>query len=135
MSETWTIDSWLYTKLTGDTTLMTTLTGVFADVAPFGQAFPYGIIALQDAEDVMGVNGVRILTAATYQVRIVTDATGFGGIKAAADRIDTLLHRASGSVTGGVIISCVREAPLRYTELYQGKLYRHMGGLYRLQVQ
>ena len=134
-NETWTIDSWLYTTLHGDATLHALVTGVFADVAPLQQAYPFVVFGLQDAGDVLTVNGVRIMTAATYQVRVVTDAESYSAITTAVERIDTLLHRASGSVSGGVIISCVREEPLRYTELQGSKLYRHLGGLYQLQVQ
>lgn len=134
-NETCLIDAWLYSTLAGDATLMALITGVFADVAPEGQAYPFLVFSLQDAGDVQTVNNVRLLVDATYQVRITTDAESFGAIKTAVERVDTLLHRASGTVTGGVIYDCVRAEPLRYTELQQGRLYRHLGGLYRIQVQ
>lgn len=134
-NETWTIDSWLYSTLHSDATLHALITGVFADVAPLEQAYPFLVFSLHEAGDVLTINGVRIMTAATYQVRVVTDAESYNAIKTAVERVDTLLHRASGSVTGGVVISCVREAPLRYTELQQARLFRHLGGFYHLQVQ
>lgn len=135
MSETWTIDQWLYATLHGDTTLMALITGAVADVAPPGLACPFLVYSLQGAADVGTVNGVRIMTRATYQVRVVTDSESYGAIATAVNRVDTLLHRASGSVTGGVVISCVRVEPFRYTELVSGKLYRHMGGFYEIQAQ
>lgn len=134
-NETWTIDSWLYSTLHGDTTLHGLVTGIFADVAPANQAYPFLIFALQEAGDVLSINGVRIMTQATYQVRVVTDSESYGAIKSAVERADTLLHRVSGSVAGGVVISCVREAPLRYTEQQGPRLYRHLGGFYHFQVQ
>jgi hypothetical protein len=135
MSEPWVVDRWLYQTLHGDTTLMALISGVFADVAPPATVSPFLVYSLQDAIDVGTVNGLRIWTRATYQVRIVTDSESYGAIATAAGRVDTLLHRASGTVTGGVVISCVRVEPFRYTELVSGKMYRHLGGFYEIQVQ
>ena len=134
-NETWTIDSWLYSKLANDATLMALITGVFADVAPQDQAMPFLVYSLQEVGDVMSINGTRIMTAGTYDVRVTTDSESYSSIKMAVERVDTLLHKTSGTVTGGLILSCVREAPVRYTELHQGRLYRHLGGLYSLQVK
>lgn len=134
-NETWTIDRWLYSVLAGDSTLLALITGVYADLAPLGTAMPYLVYGLYDGDDVMTAAGVRIMTAALYQVRVVTDSESYGAIEPAVAQADALLHRASGTVTGGTVISCVREAPLRYTELHQGKMYRHLGGLYRIQAQ
>lgn len=153
MSEVVTIDRWLYQTLHGDATLMALVTGVVADVAPPGLACPFLVYALQDGADVGTVNGVRIMTRATYHIRIVTDSESFVAIEPAVNQLDALLHRASGDVTGqitvwddhgepvltpityGTIISCVRTDPFRYTELVSGKMYRHLGGFYEIQVQ
>lgn len=135
MNETWTIDSWLYQTLHGDAVLLGLISDVYADVAPPPAVLPFLVYSLQDADDVITVNGLRIMTAATYQVRVVTDSESYGTIKTAVERADSLLHRSSGEAAGGIVISCVREAPIRYTELVSGKLYRHLGGFYRLQVQ
>ena len=136
MSETVAIDTWLYTVLHGDATLLAAAPGdVHADAAPRGSVFPLVIFALQDATDGMGVNGTRILTRATYIVKVVGQATGYKALDTAASRVDTLLHRASGSVVGGTIYSCVRTEPFQYREDLDGVEYRHLGGLYEIQVQ
>jgi hypothetical protein len=135
VSEVYLVDTWLYSVLHGDATLLAAVTGIYADAAPPDAVFPFVVFALQAGADVGTVNGLRIMTRATYTVRVVTDKPGFGAITAAADRIDALLHRASATVTGGAIISCVRVEPLRYTELAAGKMYRHLGGFYEIQAQ
>jgi hypothetical protein len=135
VSEVYRVDSWLYSVLHGDATLLGLVTGVYADLAPLEAVFPFVVFTLQDGSDVGTVNGLRIWTRATYTVRVVTDQPSYSLITAAADRIDVLLHRASAVVTGGAIISCVREEPLRYTETTGGKVYRHLGGSYRIQAQ
>lgn len=135
MSETYAADTWLYGKLHTDVTLMAAVTGVYADMAPESAAYPLVIFALLDGDDLITINGIRIWVTATYEVKVITDAESFSGIKAAVDRIDALLHRASGTVTDGTVYECVRTMPLRYVEQLAGRQYLHLGGLYRLRVQ
>jgi hypothetical protein len=135
MSETVVADTWLYGRLAGDAELMSGVTGVFADVAPEGTAFPFVVFSFQSGRDTVGLGGTRIFTGATYQVKVISDKPSYGAIKALANRIDAVLHQASGAVADGTVISSVREEPVRYTETTAGKQFRHLGGLYRLQVQ
>lgn len=135
MSEPFVAETWLYGTLAGDAALMADATGVYADVAPEGAIFPFVVFTYQSGRDVVTVNGDRIHTWATYQVKAITDRPSYGAVKTIAARIDALLHKAAGATPDGVIFSCVREEPVRYTEIASGKLYRHLGGLYRLQVQ
>ena len=44
-------DTWLYTELTGDATLMALITGVYADIAPEGTALPYVVSPPDGATD------------------------------------------------------------------------------------
>lgn len=133
MSETVAIDKWLYSVLHADATLLAAAPGdVHADAAPRGTAFPLVIFSLQDAFDGMGVNGTRILVRATYQVKVVGQGASYNALDTAASRIDTLLHRTSGAVSGGTIYGCVRVEPLRYREDIDGVEYRHLGGFYEL---
>lgn len=135
MSEPFVAETWLYTTLAGDAALMGLATGVYADVAPEGAVFPFVVFTYQAGRDVATLNGNRIHTWATYQVKAITDQPSYGAVRTIADRIDALLHRATGTAADGTIFSCVREEPVRFTESASGKQYRHLGGLYRLQVQ
>lgn len=136
MTQTLTVDKWLYALLSTDATLLGAAPGgVHADAAPRGTAFPVVIFALQDAIDGMSFNGVRILTKATYEVKVVGAVGGYNAIDTAYGRVDALLHRASGSATGGYVYSCFRIEPFRYREDLDGVEYRHLGGLYEIQVQ
>lgn len=135
MSEVVRADAWLYGVLHGDATLLALVSDVYADVAPEGAAFPLVVSSLVDAGDVLTINGIRILTEAVYQVKVVGQGPSYVSLEAAANRIDALLHKASGSVSGGVIYSCVRIEPVRYAETSGGQAFRHLGGLYEIQVQ
>jgi hypothetical protein len=136
MEETNIVASWLYTTLHGDATLLAAAPGgVYEDAAPRGTVFPVVIFALQDAIDSLTVNGVCILVRATYQVKVVTQGASYAALDGAAARINTLLHRVTGSAGGGAIYSSVRVEPLRYREDADGVEYRHLGGLYEIQVK
>ena len=139
MAETWTADSWLYGVLAGDTQLMTLATGgVYGHNNPIRPTFPYILFQLQAAAaDVMGVGPARIMTPLLYLVRGINEGNTFGGnLKSIADRIDALLQANHGTVTGGVVVGCVRERPFVLPEVAgDGRQFRHMGGLYRIWVQ
>jgi hypothetical protein len=130
------VDQWLYGKLNGDTTLMAQVTGVYNSIATQDAPMPYALFSFQGAGDVRGVGPTRIMTRALYQVKVVGAGASYAPLKAAVDRIDTLLQGASGSVTDGKVFSCVREQPIAFIETaIGGAQFRHAGGLYRIVAQ
>lgn len=135
MSETYAAETWLYETLHGDATLMAAASGVFADLAPSGQALPYVVFSFESGRDLLTVNGVRIWAEAQYAVKGIVEGRSFGALVAIAGRIDALLHRQCGTVSGGIVVECLREEPLRYVEQAGGETYLHLGGLYRIRVQ
>jgi hypothetical protein len=75
-----------------------------------------------------------------YLVRGIDEVPGFSGsLATVASRIHVLLHGARGSVPGGgYVLACVREQPFQLIEPATekgGATYRHLGGMYRIQVQ
>jgi hypothetical protein len=56
-------------------------------------------------------------------------------LMAAAARIDDLIGLASGTATGGLVLSCFRDSPLQLDELVNGNLWTNIGGLYRPYIQ
>lgn len=141
MIETVRVEQWLYGLLSGDTGAggVSTLVGgrIYAYIAPERSAFPLVVYSRQAGHDVAGVGPVRIMAREVYQVKVIGKAAtvAFGAIKPIADRIDTLLQGASGSVVDGSILSCVREQGVSYVESSGSDTYSHLGGLYRIQVQ
>jgi len=136
--ETVLIETWLYETLTGDTTLSGLVNSrVYAYVVPREAALPAVVYNRQAGHDVLGVDATRILANEVYQVKVI----GSGGLPAMAalqtiaDRIDALLHRASGVLTGGQILSCTREQAVSYVEQDGAVVYSHLGGLYRILVR
>ena len=141
MQESFRVEQWLYSLLSSDTGtggVSTLVSGrIYAYVAPSGAVFPFVIYSRQAGHDVMGVGTVRIMASEVYQVKVVGKAAtvALGTIKAIADRIDTLLQGATGTVVDGRVLSCVREQGISYVETSGSDVYSHLGGLYRIQVQ
>ena len=140
MQETARAEKWLYSVLSGDTGAggVNTLVGgrIYAYLAPERSAYPLVIFSHQGDYDVMGVGTARILASTLYQVKAVGKASAVSmmSLQAIADRIDALLQGASGTVTGGEIVSCVREQQISYVEYAESAVYGHLGGLYRIQI-
>jgi hypothetical protein len=136
--ETWIIEQWLYATLSGDGAITAAIGNrIYADVAPLDAAYPFIVYNMKSASDVAGVGALRILTQADYTVKVITQGSSYAPIKDLALRIDTLLHRQSGTTTDGAVISATRQEPVRYTETdnQSGVQYKHLGGIYRLQAQ
>lgn len=132
MSEILTADNWIYDTLVADATIVAGVsTRVYGHVAPIDSVFPY--IVFKPAEtsiDLMVVNAKRVWSDGLWLVIVVGKTQTFSTLQTVADRIDTLLHRASGA---GVQTS-VRERPFSMVEIVDGVQYRHLGGVYRIQV-
>jgi hypothetical protein len=140
LAETFVADSWLYAVLTGDATLMGLAAGGVHGYNNPNRSplFPYVLFQMQGAgQDVRGVGTARIMAPMVYVVRGISEGNSFGGsLRQIADRIDTLLHAASGTAAGGLVLVCVREQPFALPETApDGRQYRHLGGIYRLFVQ
>ena len=128
---------WLYARLTGDATLAAAVPGGWHEhPAPQGTAFRYGTFQVQaPPDDVVAVGAHRVLEDVLLLVRLIDQGRSVTALKPAADRLDTLLHRASGTTDAGRVISCVREGVFYLPEAIDGKHYRHLGGFYRVLAQ
>jgi hypothetical protein len=128
-------ETWLYSKLSADATLLGLVsTRIYGYVAPPQTTYPLVIYQYQAGHDVGGVSAVRIMSQEVYVVKAVGRDTSFSTLKPIAKRIDELLHRASGSTADGQVLACVREQPFRMVEVEDGIEYRYLGGIYRIFV-
>lgn len=150
-------ESWIYQVLVGDTTMQALATAaghgsgaggitkaIWPGIAPAGTAEPYVILAYQGARDVNALgNGLaRIMSRPQYQVVAMGPAISLGTLDPWAAQIDTLLHGKSGTLLDddlvtilGRVYSCIRERPFTLPETVEGRQYRRLGGLYRLDIQ
>ena len=137
MAELFAADTWLTSVLGNDSTLSGLVSGRIYGHAIMGSAtYPLVLFSMQSARDVMGTGPARIMVDSLYVVRGIAEAGTFAGnLKTIADRIDAVLHAASGSNVNGTVLACVRQQPFLYVEPYNGRQYRHLGGIYRIYAQ
>lgn len=137
MSEIWTAETWLYSKLHGDSTLMAlTPGGVYTWPVPANVAGAYVLYQMQSGMDIGLYGPARAGVNGLWLVRVVAETRSFGGnLLAAADRIDVLLQLgARTAVAGGAIFGCARMEPFQLVEPADGRQFRHLGGIYRIFV-
>lgn len=134
--------AWLVAELEADTTFMgLTPGGIHRALAPATDdsgnqiATPYAILAFQSGLDTLTVNAYRVITQPLFQAKAVGPASNTAAIAASAARMDDLIKRASGTVTGGIVLSCFREQLLMVDELVSNAQWTNIGGLYRLLIQ
>lgn len=127
-------DEWITTQLSAD--LVLAALGIHSDLAPQGEQPPYVVFQCLNApRDMNGLGGTRIKSGTLYAVKVIGAGQSYAAIEDAANRIDQLLHNTSGTTSRGRVLSCVREQEIHYPEATNGQHYRHLGGIYRIQVQ
>lgn len=132
MNEIILVYEWLYTILSANSTITSTVsTRIYDGVAPQGTSFPYIVFNWQGGVDKSAVGSLRVFTNGLFQVKVITNEETYTTISPVADKIDQLLHRAKGVVSSNNIESS-REFPLAIIEKKDGLQYRHMGGIYRI---
>lgn len=114
-------DKWLYATLTGDATLAAAIGArVYVDVAPQSNTqYPYIVMQMVSNVQVAEISAERVMDDEVWQVSVVTNGA-YTGIETIADRIKTVLHKASGAG----VIGCVFEQLLRFSEDEAGHVYK-----------
>lgn len=133
MNEIPRIEQWLYDRLSGDAALNNAVGGrIYAYLIPPEAALPAIVFSYQRGSDVSTQNGRRVLLDAVYLVKVVGEGWSSAPLQTIVDRIDAVLGMASGVGADGVRIECRRLNPIAYVEYSDGRLYRHLGGLWRI---
>lgn len=130
-------EQWLYERLNGDAALLTAAPGgVHAENAPTGTEYPFVGFQLQGASDLMYNSGRRVW-ADTLWLITVTDRAGDDSalMATALDRIDAVLHLASGDVGDAHVVSCHREGIFSQPTVEAGVQYRRRGAFWRIRIK
>lgn len=139
MAETARARAFIATLLKGDATFKALSPGIedriFDRPAPAGTAYPLVRMEVRSTgEDYLLIGGVRGWARPLILVYVVTDKPSSGSIEPLADRLDALLHRASGTAGGGVIWECTRERPFDLPDASTSPAASRLGGEYRFTI-
>lgn len=131
MSEIVTAEAWLFGILSSDLPLRALVSGVSSYPAPRETQLPYVVYQFTSGQDVRGTGPVRIGVSGEWLIRVIAETSSSAGdLQRAADRVDSLLHAASGQS----IWACIRLRPFQLIESISGRQIRHLGGFYRIWV-
>ena len=138
------IDTGLYTALTADMgtamgTVTTSLrylgaTVAYNAIAPQTATLPYVTFSQQSGIGEW-VFDDRSHKSTLYLVKAVGQGHSKAATSAMSDRFDTLLNDKPLTLTGWACQRIRREQDVEYTEVSEGVIYHHIGGLYRIDVQ
>jgi len=105
-------DYWIYTKLNNDSELATALGGrIYIDEAPQDAQYPLAVIVSVSSNQIGNLSRDRIMDDELWQIAIWIDQPKYTSIDAIAERVITVLHKASGTgVIGAVYESRWRNA-------------------------
>ena len=136
MSEVVSADTWIYATLAADATLAGVVSGVYSEIALADVTYPLVLFAEHRAEsDLMTHGAYRVWSTMYYVVRGIDEANTFTGDLATIEgRIDAVLHAGSGTTAAGTVWECVRTMPFRMVEQRDGRVFRHLGGIYRVRA-
>lgn len=126
---------WIQTVLLADAGVSAITTDIYQDRAPVVAAYPFIVIQSQQATDVMGVGTARIITDSIYIVKSIAQSETYTPLIPLAKAIDLALHGVTGTLSGGSIFACIREESFRFSETEDGDHFKHLGGIYKLQLQ
>lgn len=135
-TETQVAAAWLYDTLSNDSEVTDLVdTRIYQDVAPQGSTTPYIVYqASGQANDLMVVGQIRVWSDGLWTVKVVDQSNSYASADAVYTKVDLALHRGDGTATGGIVHTATREQTFSYPEIDQGVHYKHIGGVYRIQV-
>lgn len=121
-----------------DSLPVTALVGerIFADVQPQPAEWPAVVFGVLSSPDTTANGGTRVVTRPLVLVRAITEGHGQEMAEQLADAIDDALQAAVGQVAGygAYVAGVVREDAFDMVEESEGKIYRHLGGRYRVAI-
>jgi hypothetical protein len=121
---------------TGAGGFMTFISALFRDLAPAGQASPWGVLQAQSPpQHLTTLDAYRVMSNGLFVVKVVGLPSDYAAMVGAMKRADTLLKRTNGTTTDGAVLMCVGEGEIAYSEDVDGAIFSHLGGVYRLILQ
>ncbi len=134
MAATVRVYQWVRQMLTGDAQIAAAIgTRVYDRRAPEGTPYTLVIVQFMGATPLMVVGAARVWFDGLYLVKIVGKTNSPIALEPLADRIDTVLHGASGTVTGANILTCTQSGEVNYPD--QDGQHHHLGAEWRIRAQ
>lgn len=132
-TELYDIETYIYGRLSGDSALTAAVAArIYPEKPDEDAAYPLVVFARQSGLTMLGNSGAILWGNYLYQAEVWGETRSLNDLKAAADRIDALLHNPDGATVNGARIVSLREQPMGRNDDTEGVFRRSAGGLYRI---
>jgi len=123
------------TRLSSDAQLTTLgVTGVFKNLAPESQSFPYVVFSRNGGVDDYTF-GNRVGTKHSYLIKAITRGHDGGDLSTRiSNRIDALLSLQTLTLSQGTALLCRRVSEVDFQEDNAGSTFYHVGGTFEIEV-
>lgn len=128
-------ESYIYTTLSGDATLMALVTGIYSTVAPEGSTYPFIVFASLAGTDVQEFGPLRTMSQQLYAIKAISNTPSLGVLDTALARVDALLQGKQVSLPGGYVLGARRERTMVLGDPDAGVSYRQMIAIYRFYIE
>jgi hypothetical protein len=132
-------EEWIETTIENDP-VMQSLCGnpvrVFNEEVPVNTLYPFVVYSVHDNRDLIVIGDARVMATAAYLIKAIAVGPDWpSDLMSAAAQIDVLMNAILQPVTGGIVHGSRRSSEYRLVEQVEGKLFRHMGGIYEMWLQ
>jgi len=125
-------ESWLVTTLDDDDLSALIVGGIHSGGAPEGTAYPFLVFSpYTDPRDIRAVPDTSVLLDGTYIIGVVAEGASYGPADSAYDAMHGII---ASEVATNRVVSVTRESIVRYAEEVDSRQYRHVKGVYRVQM-
>lgn len=130
----------VYGKLAGDSTLTSMLgtaapgyaQSIYHSEAPQGATYPLVIFNKQSGVPTEAFADPSALENDVWLIKAIDRNTTADTAEAISARVTALLNDTSLSISGATLLYLRRQSDVEFSEVADGKQYRHVGSLYRL---
>lgn len=134
--ETFVADDWLFSTLSGDATLAAIVGNrIYPSPPAPSTAYPLIIVELLAAPLRKTADDTVIWVEADYLIKVYVKGRSYNNARAAAFRVNELLHKKRGTTADGIVVSSSRVETQRGAEEESDAQYRWVGGIYQLLAQ
>lgn len=141
-SEPYVARRFIRSKLLASSALVARIgTRAYYQEVPSGSGYPYVLMTLVDANDLVVVGNIRVWSDQLWQVEVWNRTTDDAVMAQDVALLDVALHNTSGTMTGptygsGIVFDVSRERALELPPEQDGDVvWRRSGGEYRIHCQ
>ncbi len=131
-----TAETWLAQTIKGDAELQALIgERVHIDYVPNGSEYPLVVLSFISAPPVTNLSVDVVMFDEIWLVKVWVEGNSYVPAAAILEKIQALLHKASGSAANGSVIGCTQEELFRLAENEGDKHYKCFGQYFRIYTQ